>query len=382
VEVRAVGYDARGRYVDADAFVVNERDTQLEVKITRTATPDGMTHIKLSIQNPNNTVIKSVTLFAGQKKLHEWSRPPYAIDIATARLQGVEFIRASALDSTNYEASDLVFLSGDRFLEEIEVNVVELPVSVTDGAGLPVTDLKQTNFTVLENGKPQTISAFNYSSDLPISVGVLLDHSGSMEPRIKAAKEAALVFFRSILKPQDRAFFGAFAFDTRNLAPFVSEVALIETQINASPDAEGATALYDAIVTGLYRFRSIQGRKALVLITDGEDTASRLPYDDMLTYARAARVPLYFVGIGLGFFDAGGTAKMKSLAAETGGIAYFIRDVKQLKETYAQLEKDLRTQYLVTYHTESSSKDRKYRTVEVRVDRPDAKVRTIRGFIP
>jgi Ca-activated chloride channel family protein len=382
VEVRAVGYDSRGRYVDADAFVVNERDTQLEVKITRTATPDGMTHIKLSIQNPNNTELKTVTLFAGQRKLHEWTRPPYAIVIPTARLEGVEFIRASAVDSTNYEAADLVFLSGDRFLEEIEVNVVELPVSVSDAAGLPITDLKQASFTVLENGKPQKISSFNFASNLPISVGVLLDHSGSMQSRIKAAKEAAVGFFKSILKPQDRAFFGAFAFDTKNLAPFVSDFSLVETQISGSPDAAGGTALYDAIVTGLYRFRSIQGRKALILITDGEDTASRLPYDDMLTYARAARVPLYFIGVGMGMLDVSGTGKMKSLAAETGGVAYFIRDVKQLNATYTQLEKELRSQYLVTYHTESSRKDQKYRAVEVKVDRPDAKVRTIRGFIP
>jgi hypothetical protein len=99
----------------------------------------------------------------------------------------------------------------------------------------------------------------------------------------------------------------------------------------------------------------------------------------MLTYARASRVPLYFIGIGLGFGSGSG---MKSLAAETGGVAYFIRDVKQLGGTYEALEKDLRSQYLLSYHTESTSKDQAYRTVEVKVDRPDVRVRTIRGFIP
>jgi VWFA-related protein len=102
----------------------------------------------------------------------------------------------------------------------------------------------------------------------------------------------------------------------------------------------------------------------------------------MLTYARAARVPLYFIGIGLGITDIAGTNKMKSLAAETGGVAYFIRDVKTLDQTYSQLEKDLRSQYLVAYSTESMKTDKKYRTVEVKVDRPDARVRTIRGFLP
>lgn len=382
VEVKAVGYDAAGRYIDADAFVVNERETPLEVKITRTQTPDGVSHFKLSIQNPKNSEIKGVVLFAGQKKIHEWKQPPYAVDLPNSRLAGVEFVRASVTDESNYEASDLLFLNGDRYTEEIEVNLVELPVNVSDGSGAPITTLKQENFTIFESGKRQKISAFNFASNLPISVGMLLDHSGSMLPRIAAARQAAIEFFHNILRPSDRAFFGAFAYDVAKVAPFVSDVGSLDQQVKSSPEAAGGTSLYDAIVTGLYRFRSIQGRKALVIITDGEDTTSRLSYDDMLTYVRAARVPLYFIGVGLGFSDIAGTSKMRALAAETGGVAYFIRDVKQLKETYAQLEKDLRSQYLLSYYTESTKKDQRYRTVDVKVDHAGARVRTIRGFIP
>lgn len=382
VEVKAIGYDARGRYVDADAFVVNERDTPLEVKITRTATPDGVSHFKLSVQNPKGTALKSIELFAGDQKIGTWTQPPYAISIPTARLGSVEFVRASVVDDTGYEASDLLFLSGDRYVEEIEVNLVELPVSVSDATGAPVTDLTESDFTVLENGKPQKISSFNFASNLPISVGVLLDHSGSMVKRMTDAKSAANEFFRSIINRNDRAFIAAFASDPAKYAPFVSDIPTLEAQVEAVPEAAGGTALYDAIVTGLYRFRNVQGRKALIVITDGEDTTSRLAYDDMLTYARAARVPLYFVGIGMSSLSIGGSGTMKSLAAETGGVAYFIRDVKQLSETYKALEKDLRSQYLVSYHTETSSKDQAYRTIEVKVDRPEMKVRTIRGYIP
>jgi len=382
VEVRAIGYDAQGRYVDADAFVVNEHETPLEVKITRTVTPDGVSHFKLSVQNPKATVIKSAEFFAGQKKLHAWSGPPYALDVSAAALKGVEFVRASVLDETNYEASDLLFLNGARFSEEIEVNLIELPVMVVDHAGVPVTDLKQTDFTILENGKPQKITTFNYASNLPIAAGVLIDHSGSMKPRMAQAKTAALEFFKKIMKGGDRAFATGFAFDAVSSAPFVTDVGSLEQQVNAIPDASGGTSLYDAIVTGLYRFRTLQGRKALIILTDGEDTTSRTSYDDMLTYARSARVPLYFIGVGLGLFDASGISKMKTLAAETGGIAYFIHDIKQLGETYTQLEKDLRSQYLIAYNTQSTGKDKAYRKVDVTVSRPNTTVRTIRGFIP
>lgn len=382
VEVRAVGYDAQGHYVDADAFLVNERDTPLEVKITRTVTPDNVSHFKLSIQNPKNAEIKSVVFFAGPKKLHEWDGPPYALNVPNDKLKGVDFVRASVTDDTNYEASDLLFLNGDRYSEEIDVNLVELPVTVTDAAGLPVADLKQSDFSVFEDGKPKPIKSFNFASNLPLSVGVLVDHSGSMEKRMAATKEAAVSFFKSIIKSGDRAFIGGFAFDSTKLAPFVSDVASLEAQVAAVPDAGGGTSLYDAIVTGLYRFRNVQGRKALIILSDGEDTTSRLPYDEMLLYVRASRTPLYFIGIGLGITDISGTSKMKALASETGGVAYFIKDVKQLHDTYAQLEKDLRSQYLLAYNTESTKGDTKYRNVEVRVSRPEAKVRTIRGFIP
>lgn len=382
VEVRAVGYDARGRYVDADAFIVNERETPLEVKITRTVTPDNISHIKLSIQNPKNTTIRSVVLFAEQKKIIEWTRPPYAIDIPNSRLQGVEFLRASVMDETNYEASDLIFLSGARFSEEIEVNVVELPVMVTDAAGVPIGGLKQENFTVLENGLPQKIASFNYASNLPISVGLLIDHSGSMKPRMKQAKEAALAFLRNVIKSQDKAFVGGFAFDATKLAPFATEVSALYDQVEGLPEADGGTSLYDAVVTGLYRFRGVEGRKALIIVTDGEDSTSRTSYEQMLTYARSARIPLYFLAVEMGFGEMIGSSKIKALAAETGGVAYFVKDVKQLKTTYDALEGDLRSQYFLAYNTETSRKDQRYRTVEVKVDRPDAKVRTIRGYIP
>jgi VWFA-related protein len=232
---------------------------------------------------------------------------------------------------------------------------------------------------VLENNKAQTITSFNFATNLPISVGVLLDHSTSMEKRMDEAKAAAMTFFRSILKRGDRAYIAGFAGDPTKNAPFVSDLSILDAQINAMPKAGGNTSLYDAIVTGLYRFRGVQGRKALVVITDGADTSSRLTFDDMLGYVRTARVPVYFIGIAFGIVSGG---PIKSIAAESGGVAYFIKSTKDLAEAYKELEKELRSQYLIAYQSESTKKDTAYRPIVVKVDRPDAKVRTIRGYIP
>ncbi len=203
-----------------------------------------------------------------------------------------------------------------------------------------------------------------------------------MEKRMDATKKAAGEFLRRIIKSGDRAFVGGFSFDETKLAPFVSDTGSLQAQVDAIPKAFGGTSLYDAIITGLYRFRGVQGRKALIVLTDGEDTTSRIPYEQMLAYVRSSRVPIYFIGINLGLMDIGGTRKMRELADETGAVAYFIKDVKQLDATYTQLEKELRSQYLIAYETESTKKDQAYRTIEVKVDKPGAVVRTIRGFIP
>lgn len=382
VEVKVVGYDRAGRYVDAETFVVNERETPLEVKITRTVTPDGVSHFKVNIQNPRNVPLRDIALYAGDRRLITWERPPYALSIPTSQLAGAEFVRASATDDSNYEATDLLFLDGTRFSEQIEVNLVELPVSVTDSTGAAVVDLKESDFVVLEDKKPQKITSFGFSTNLPISVGILVDHSGSMKQRLGAAREAAISFFEDIISPRDRAFFGAFAWDPSSISPFVSNVPALKSQVVSMPEAEGGTALYDAIVSGLYRFRSVQGRKALIMVSDGEDTVSRLSYDDMLRYVRASRVPIYFIGIGISALDFTATSRMKNIAAETGGVAYFIRNVDELGPTYEKLEAELRSQYLIGYYAESTRKDERYRAVEVQTTRGGAKVRTIRGYIP
>ncbi|MFN2443772.1 MAG: VWA domain-containing protein [Thermoanaerobaculia bacterium] len=382
VEVRAVGYDARGRYVDADAWIVNERENDLEVKITRTETPDGMSRFRVSVQNPKKRQLGVLRLAADDQVLIEWRRPPYAFDIPTSALAGKDFVTATVTDATGMEASDLIYLDGNRYVEQVDVNLVELPVTVLDASGTPIFGLEKEAFQVLENGKPKAIDTFGFSANLPLSVGLLVDHSGSMAPRIDRAREAAVGFFSQILREGDKAFFGSFAFSAKGITPFVSDLSTLRSEIDSMPKAEGATALYDAIVSGLYRFRSIQGRKALIIVSDGEDTASRVDYDEMLRYVRAARVPIYFIGIGISRLEFSLSSQLKTLAAETGGVTYFVNDVDQLRTAYTQLENELRSQYLLGYYTESTKGDRDYRTVDVKVDRTDAKVRTIRGFVP
>lgn len=379
VEVRVVGYDARGRYVDADAFIVSERENPLEVKVLRTQTPGAVSQLRIALQNPSGVPIEKVELFADDRLLISWPRPPYALAIDDAALEGARFLRATAINSDGVEATDLLFLDGSTYTEAIEVNLVEIPVTVTGRGGGAVLDLRQEDFQVREGTRLVEISRFDLAANLPLTIGVMVDHSGSMKGRIEVAREAAIEFFSSVITARDRAFFGGFSWDATTISPIVSDVGSLQLQVTSMPEAEGATALYDAVVSGLYKFRGVEGRKALIIVSDGEDTASRTTYESTLRYARSARVPIYVIGIGLSTLSSG---RIRSLAAETGGNVYLIRNVDQLDATYDELEKELRTQYLLGYYADGGVEG-VYRPIEVTVPgRRDVKVRTIRGYIP
>lgn len=379
VEIRAIGYDSRGRYVDADAFLVSERSNPLDVKVIRTETQGGLSQIRVALQNPSGVPVQKVELYADDRLLTRWAAPPYALALGNAQLEGVRFLRATAVNADGVEASDLLFLDGTSYVEAIEVNLVELPVTVTAASGGSVLDLTQADFVVKDAGRQVEISRFDLAANLPLTVGVLVDHSGSMKGRIDDARQAAIGFFRTVLTGRDRAFFGGFSWDSSSISPIVSDAGSLQLQVGSMPEAEGATALYDAVVSGLYRFKGVEGRKALIIVSDGEDTASRTDYESTLRYARSARVPIYVIGIGLSSI---GTGRIRGLAAETGGNVYFIRDVKQLESTYQELERELRTQYVLGYYSDGG-KEGEYRQVEVTVPgRKDLRIRTIRGYIP
>lgn len=379
VEVKVIGYDRRGRFVDTDVWIVNERSNPLDARITRVDDQDGTVHLEVSVQGTRPP--SRVELWLGDRKLAEWKKPPYAIAVEPAVLAGSEYVRATAYGADGLEATDLMYLSGDRFFERVEVNLVEFPVTVLDRQGRPVTDLEASDFLVREEGVPIELSRVAFSEDLPLAVGVLVDHSGSMVKRIDDAKRAAIGFLTSVMRTGDKGFFGGFAWEATSLSPLVSDPASLRLQVERMEEAEGATALYDAIVSGLYRFREVEGRKALVVVTDGDDTASRISQEEMTRYVRASRVPIYFIGIGMSRFDFMTTSKLRNLAEETGGVTFFIGDVDELDETYDAIENELRSQYLLGYYVESADEDQGYRRIEVEVPGREVTIRSIRGYI-
>ena len=145
--------------------------------------------------------------------------------------------------------------------------------------------------------------------------------------------------------------------------------------------AEEMTALYDAVVYSLYHFQGIRGQKALVLISDGRDTASRFTFEQALEYARRAAVPIYAIGLGIRSNDIDIRYKLSKLANETGGTAYYIEQARELQKTYGEIQEELRSQYVLGFYPADDIKPGgKWRELTVQVS--EGKVKTIKGYFP
>ncbi len=382
--LRALGFDRLGNFVDADAWALNEKEAKLAVRVLDLPKGKGNadTEVKVAVQSIAGASTRRVELFLDDRKVAEWSSPPYRTTVKAADIAKATLMRASAWDTEGKEYSDFRMLKGeDRFLANVDVNLVELNVSVLDEAGRFAKGLAKEDFTVLEDGVPQSLSAFEFAESLPMALGLVLDGSGSMDKAMPLVKQAATEFVTNLVGEKDKGFVIEFRERPTLLAAMTSRRTDLIRAIGEAR-AGGATAFHDSIVLGLYQFRALAGKKALVVLTDGKDNHSSTDWPTLRRYARTAGVPIFVVGLDLGMFDVGLKSRLKEIAADTGGEVFFIGGAKELPEIYRKIETEVRSQYFLSYLTESRKKDDEFRLVEVRLGKPGLKAKTIRGYFP
>ncbi|HPA52834.1 MAG TPA: VWA domain-containing protein, partial [Thermoanaerobaculia bacterium] len=319
--LRALGFDRLGNFVDADAWALNEKEARLAVRVLDLPKAKGKadSDVKVAVQSIAGAVAKRVALFLDEKKVAEWTAPPYRASVAAAEVEKATLMRASAWDAEGKEYSDFRMLKGDeRLLAKVDVNLVELNVSVFDEAGRFAKGLTKDDFTVLEDGAVQDLSAFEFAESLPMALGLVLDGSGSMDKSMPLVKQAATEFVSNLVGEKDQGFVIEFRERPTLLAPMTSNRASLIRAIGETR-AGGATAFHDSVILGLYQFRSLAGKKALVVLTDGKDNHSSTDWPTLKRYARTAGVPIFVVGLDLGLFDVGLKSRLKELAEDTGG---------------------------------------------------------------
>jgi Ca-activated chloride channel family protein len=265
------------------------------------------------------------------------------------------------------------------------VDLASFGVTVVDRKGGLVTDLTRDDFEVREDGQRQTITLFARGDALdsapPLHLGLLFDTSGSMEESIGFSRSAAIKFLNTVQEAKDITLVD---FDTEIRVVRYGQhdfPRLVERIRKRKPD--GNTALYDALGVYLDGASSEEGRRTLVLYTDGGDTSSVMSYSDAQTLLRASDITLYAIGFLAHLSQSlqmDQRMKLRTLAETTGGLAFFPTVVKDLDATYEKIAAEIRSQFTLGYLSTNTKLDGAWRKVDIRVNRPGAKVRTRQGY--
>ncbi len=382
--VRAVGYDSNGRVIDEDAWSINQGSARLAVKILPEADPaGGKVRVKVAVQSISGGVARQVELFLGNKKLHTWTDSgPYELTIPFNEYSKSDYLRATAIGEDGKEANDIRMLKGpNTTIESVRVDIVQLHVSALDKDNRFVKGLGENDFTVDEDGRKQTITGFEVAEKLPLTIGLVVDGSGSMEKSMPFVHDASVELFRGLIRDKDKGFVIEFREQPHMIQELTGDSASLQRAARET-SARGATALFDSIVLGLYQFRTLQGRKALIVVSDGADNHSHVDFATLLRYARSAGAPVYVIGVGISVLDFGIRKQINELAQESGGEVFHISSAAKIGEVTRRIEEELRSQYIVAFRTDSQKPDGEYRTVAVTVDKPGVTARTIKGYIP
>jgi Ca-activated chloride channel family protein len=271
------------------------------------------------------------------------------------------------------------------------VDLVSLNVTVTEGAGKYIPDLAAEDFNVFEDGVKQDVTFFT-RTNLPIALALLIDTSASMENRLPTAQEAAVGFVKR-LRPQDLA--EVVDFDSRVvvLQSFSNNAAELEQAIRKT-SAGGSTSLHNAVYIALKDLKKVVAkttdeirRQAIVVLSDGEDTSSLLPFEEVLDLAKRSETAIYSIGLragegpstsAKGFKEA--EFVMRQFSQETGGRSFFPNQIAELANIYGQISDELSSQYTVGYTSKNPKRDGSWRRVVVRIARPNLTARTKLGY--
>lgn len=287
----------------------------------------------------------------------------------------------------------------------VNVDVVNLLCSVRNKQGGLIGNLGKDDFLLSENGKPQTIKYFTRETDLPLTIGLLIDVSRSQERLIDVERQAAEQFFSAVLRQKDLAFLISFGQDAELLQDYTSSPRLLNAamrDLKVSAPVGGmddgpvptmnhprGTVLYDAVyLAANEKLKGQVGRKVLVLITDGIDQGSRLKIDDALRAAQRADAIIYGIeyydpseyGYGGLVFGGGGGSYLKRMSEETGGRVFKVDRKHPLSDAFKQIQEEMRSQYAIGYTPTNDVKDGSYRRIDLKTREKDLKVQVRKGY--
>lgn len=271
----------------------------------------------------------------------------------------------------------------DDYKLTVDVRLVGILVTVTTEDGALVATLKQEDFQVFENGKPQTIALFSKESEQPLRLCLLFDSSSSVVTELKTQQDAAIEFLQSILRPVDQVSIFQVSDDVSELVKFGNRFSKLTAAIR-SIRPKGGTSLYDAIFLAAESLSGVSGRKVIVVISDGTDTTSQVQLKDCLRMAQTSEAVVYALVVqpikSEPGHNLGGEHAMIYLAEKTGGKFFKVSSPELLLASYAGISEELRTQYHLGYYPTDRGEKGEFRQIKIQVSNSSYKVRAREGY--
>ncbi len=382
--IRVVAYGPSGRAVGEDEYIVNEGREVFRVRILspeKGAKATGPTPVVAAVAVPEGRTLQKIEFYSNETRVATLYQAPWEQTVNLRDTKSLGYVRVVGTLEDGTVAEDVRYVNAPSYISEVQVDAVELYTTVTDKSGRPVSGLQQTNFKVFEDGAIQKVESFEYVKNVPLSLGVLVDTSASMLESLPEAQQAAIGFLDYSIGPKDRGFTISFDSEPYVLSKLTNRKDKLYRSL-AGLRAEGSTALYDAIVYGLYQFTGVKGKKAIVILSDGKDTSSKFDYDTLLEYVKKSGIAIYAIGLKIPTAELDVKYKLSKLAQVTGGQTFMIDSVKGLSAVYQQINDELRSQYLLTYYSTNPEAKDKWRKVEVKVEPTNLVARTLTGYYP
>ncbi len=382
-EVTAVAYTSDGAELARDTVVVNPdtRPFSVFIQDVQPVAP-GRARVVADVSVPPGERLDRVEVAFGEEPGVVLRTPPWEAEVDVPAQPGpADYVRVVAVLADGSQLEDVRLLAALGPVERLDVNLVELHVVVTERDGTPIEDLGEEEFTVLQDGQERPIERFALAQDVPLTLGVVIDTSGSMWTLMPDTQKAASSFVGNTLRPGDQAFVVDFDAKPRLLQGITGDILPLMRAIGRlRPD--GTTALYDAVVFSMLQFEQVGGgRRALVVLSDGDDVDSHFGPRRCIEFGRKLGVPIYSLGLA-GIEDPRrGRRKidLEGISEATGGRVFYINQIEQLPEAYAQIQRELRSQYILAFATDRRLEPDEIDDLEVKVGRRGVEVRTVIG---
>ncbi len=272
--------------------------------------------------------------------------------------------------------------SGD--VVRITSNLVPIPASIVDQRGTAVTGLKLDDFELWVDGQPRALSDLT-RTETSVRMAMLFDNSGSLDSAREFEKQAAMYFFRRVMRPVDEAAIYSVETESYLARPLTRDVQKLEQTIQNFGKPEGSTSLFDAIIDATGYLRPYSGRRVLVIVSDGIETTSRADFETTMQRVLADDCQIFVVQTGLyegaNLRALAAERRMEQLSGQTGGAVYIPKSVADLNAAFDQITADLAQQYILSYYPSGDHRDGRFHAIELRLKtRKDVRIRSRRGY--